>query len=118
MFKTRIIRYNKNIHAYIKNVVLNSVASSPLCPLTLRKVLYRIYGHKISNVFSNCFLGEGPGILTMGKGTYCNHCSFFDLGDNITIGENCSVAMRVSFINGTHLFGTSVKRGGKVIQNQ
>lgn len=98
---------------YVKNIFLNTLGNSPLCPLWLRRLIYRLCGHIITTVFSSCFLGEGPGKLRIGKGTYCNHCCFFDLGGDITIGKNCCIAMRVSFINGTHEFGNKERRGGK-----
>lgn len=72
-----------------------------------------MYGHKISNVFSHCFIGEGPGHLVVKEQSYCNHGCFFDCGGDITIGKNCAIAMNVSFINGTHVIGPHEKRAGK-----
>ena len=47
------------VSCYVKDFILNGVAGSSLCPLGLRKILYRIYGHRIENVFSHCFIGVG-----------------------------------------------------------
>lgn len=98
---------------YIKNVWLNSISSSPFIPYQLRRILYKLYGHQVSRIFSNCFLGYGPGHLYVGKNTYCNSLCFFDLGNDITIKDNCCVAMQVSFVNSTHDIGDSEMRGGR-----
>lgn len=96
----------------MKNVLLNYVGGSFICPMWLRRLIYRFYGHQISTVYANCFLGYGLGKLKVGKGSYCNSRCFFDLGNNITIGENCCVAFGVTFINSTHRIGDKYKRGG------
>lgn len=96
-----------------RNILLNSLASSPICTPRLRRCICRIVGHEVQNMFSNCFIGFGPGKLNIGKGTYCNNLCYFDLGADITIGENCNIAMQVSFINNTHEIGTEQRRGGK-----
>lgn len=108
----RIYRYGSGFMSYIKNVWLNVICSSPVVPIPLRRLLLRLCGHKVSTVYSNCFFGEGPGHLYVGRGSFCNHCCFFDLGNDITIGDNCCVAMNVSIINGTHQTGNHDKRGG------
>ena len=78
---------------YIKNVYLNSFCSSPLIPYQLRKYLYKLCGHNVSRVFSNCFLGFGNGRLYVGKNSYCNSVCCFDFTDDIIIKDNCSTAM-------------------------
>lgn len=103
---------------YIKNVYLNSFCSSPLIPYQLRKYLYKLCGHNVSRVFSNCFLGFGNGRLYVGKNSYCNSLCFFDLTDDIIIKDNCSIAMQCSFINASHEIGDSNSRGGKGISKK
>lgn len=45
-----------------------------------------------------------------GGGTFINYNCWFDLGDDIEIGENCNIAMNVHFINGTHEIGDENRR--------
>lgn len=56
------------------------------------------------------FLGYGDGILKVGKGSSCNYKCFFDLGANITIGDNCNISYQVTFVNSTHEIGSSSRR--------
>lgn len=95
----------------VRNIWLNSVCSSPLIPYQVRRYLYKLCGHNVTRVFSNCFLGYGNGKLYVGKNSYCNSLCFFDLTNDITIKDNCCVAMQVSFINATHEIGKSEFRG-------
>ena len=98
----RLASYPRKFFLYIKNIWLNTICSSPIVPIGVRRLLLHLCGHNVSKVFSNCFFGEGPGHLYIGKGSFVNHGCFFDLGGDITIGDNCAIAMNVSFINGTH----------------
>lgn len=41
----------------------------------------------------------------MSGGTFINYNCWFNLGDDIEIGENCNIEMNVHFINGTHEIG-------------
>ena len=102
----------KKIPWWIQNVWQNSICNSPCIPDWLRSFMYRLYGHKVKRVFSNCFLGPGPGRLYIGNNTYCNCGCFFELGDDIIIGNNVCVAMNVHFINSTHHIGDHDMRGG------
>lgn len=113
MIKKRFLRSYWGGRDCIKDFLLNTIAGSPLCSFYVRRKIYALYGHKVDIVYSNCTLGEGPGHLVVGKGSYCNHRCFFDLGNDITIGSNCGIAMNVCFINGTHEFGSHSARGGK-----
>lgn len=102
----------KKIPWWIQNVWQNSICNSPCIPDWLRSFMYSLYGHKVKRVFSNCFLGPGPGRLYIGNNTYCNCGCFFELGDDIIIGNNVCVAMNVHFINSTHHIGGHDMRGG------
>lgn len=97
---------------YIKCILLNSIAASNLCPMSMRRLIYSLYGHHINKVYAECFVGYGKGHLSVGKNSYCNYRCFFDLGNDITIGRNCSIAFNVSFINSTHEIGSSSHRAG------
>ena len=48
-------------------------------------------------------------------GTFINYNCWFDLGDDIEIGENCNIAMNVHFINGTHEIGNENRRAAQGI---
>lgn len=48
-------------------------------------------------------------------GTFINYNCWFDLGDDIEIGENCNIAMNVHFINGTHEIGDENRRAAQGI---
>jgi maltose O-acetyltransferase len=97
----------------IKDIFLNTIASTRLCPLVLRRIIYRVFGHNVSRVLPGCILGYGKGKLFLGKGSFCNYNCFFDLGDNITIGSGVSIGMNVTFINSSHKFGNSECRAGE-----
>lgn len=56
------------------------------------------------------FLGYGKGKLTVGKGSSCNYKCFFDLGADVSIGENCNISYQVTFVNSTHEIGPSNRR--------
>ena len=101
---------------YWKYFLIDGIAASHFCTQSLRHAIYRLFGHQIDgNVFAECFLGYGPkGKLTVEKGSFCNYRCFFDLGDDITIGKNCSVAFGVTFCNSYHEIGGADKRAGGV----
>lgn len=61
-------------------------------------------GHNIQGtIYPECFLGYGPKRnLRLGEGSFCNYRCFFDLGDDIIIGENCSIAFGGTFCKSGH----------------
>lgn len=105
------------IKVFITYIILNSFASSHICPCWLRRIIYNWFGHHVEGkIHSECFMGYGPkGHLTLGKGSYCNFRCFFDLGDDITIGDRCSIAYGVTFCNSTHEIGDKYQRASKGI---
>lgn len=77
-----------------------------------------MYGHHIdknAKIHSQCFIGCGSGKLIVGKGSYINYRTFLDLGNDITIGKNCSIAFCCVFVNSTHTLGSGEHRAGRVI---
>lgn len=68
----------------------NWLAAGVVCPIKLRSILYRLAGNKIGK---NCYLsprifpGPGPGKLSVGGKTFINYNCWFDLGDDIEIGD-------------------------------
>lgn len=112
----KITNINRNIIYNTKNILLNSVASSVICPPIFQRVIYRAFGyhiHSAARVYPQCFCGAGKGKLVVGKGSYVNYRCFLDLGADIIIGKNVSVAFNCTFINSTHEFGTEFQRAGK-----
>ena len=49
------------------------------------------------------------------SGAFINYNCWFDLGNDIVIGENCNIAMNVHFINGTHEIGNETRRAAQGI---
>jgi len=102
-----------NLRLGFKRFYLNSIASSALFSSRARRLLLRVYGHEVSNMKSNCFIGEGPGHIKMGKGSFCNCNCLFDCADDVLIGDNCRIAYNVSFVNSSHEIGPHDRRGGE-----
>ena len=116
-----IIRAIKNrlvgpLKIYFKDILLNSVSASCWCPRRLRNWIYSSFGHKIVGIVQpKCFLGYGHGRLFVGEKSRVNYSCFFDLGDDITIGEGSEVSFNVKFINSSHLVGDKYHRAGEVV---
>ncbi len=102
----------KNLKQYFCFFILNILASSYLCPMRFRKFLYKLSDYDVSAVFAKCFIGVGNGKLKVGKNSFCNYHCFFDLSNNVTIGNNCSIAYGVTFVTSSHLIGNSEHRAG------
>lgn len=99
----------------------NFIASGVVCPILLRPTLYRISGNKIGKkcyISPRCFIGPGKGKLIVGDNTFINYGCFFDLNDDIIIGNNCNIAMNVHFVNGTHKIGDKNKRASDGISKK
>lgn len=96
----------------IRDVVINGIAGSYLCPRKIRRVIYMLCGIKTetSRISPHCFFGGNK--ITIGKNTFVNYNNFFDLSDKITIGENVRIAMCSRFITSTHEIGQQDMRGG------
>ena len=105
---------NVDIHLYWTNILQNTFAGSDFCPRPLRKKIYNILGHDIrGSVGRGSFLGYSPkGRLTLGEGSFSNAKCFFDLSEDIIIGDNCAIGMSVTFITSSHEIGNKDKRGG------
>lgn len=84
-------------------------------PPILRKMIYRFKGFKIgknSKIYPKCICGAKCKLI-LGDNSYINWQAFLDLNDNITIGDNCSIAMRCNLITSYHNIGPHDFRGGK-----
>ena len=97
---------------YLSYIIINVFTASHWCPMRLRRFVLRLYGHEISTLFADYFIGIGKGRLTIGFNSFCNYRCFFDMSNDITIGKNCSVAFGVTFCNSYHEIGSPLKRAG------
>ena len=115
--KQRLKEARRGSQLICSDILQNWLTAGVACPIKLRSILYQLAGNKIEK---NCylspriFLGPGPGKLSVG-GTFINYNCWFDLGDDIEIGENCNIAMNVHFINGTHEIGDENRRAAQGI---
>lgn len=84
-------------------------------PPLLRRFIYTLHGWDIgknSKVYPKCISGSKSKLI-LGDNSYINWQAFIDLNDSITIGNNCSIAMRCNFITSFHDVGPHEFRGGK-----
>ena len=112
----RLKRYLLGGKRIWKDFFQNKVAASYVCPMKVRIMILKSFGHHIEKdcYFSpKAFLGWGKGKLSIGKNSFVNYNVFFDLGDNITIGSNVNIAMNVKLINSTHQIGNKSRRAGE-----
>jgi acetyltransferase-like isoleucine patch superfamily enzyme len=100
---------------YIKNILLNCVASNVIIPPNIRQLIYEIYGFRFGKgaaVFPLCFCGTSAK-LVIGKGSFINYRCFLDLSDDIIIGDNVSIGFECKFITSFHELGNQSKRASK-----
>lgn len=86
-----------------------------LPPPILQRWIYNSLGyaiHKTSRIYPQCFCGAGKGKLKVGANSYINYRVFLDLGSDIVIGNNVSIAFNCTFINSTHEIGDANQRAG------
>ena len=91
------------------------MAASVFTPPIFRKMIYRFKGFKIgknSKIYPKCICGAKCKLI-LGDNSFINWQAFLDLNDNITIGNNCSIAMRCNLITSYHNIGPHDFRGGK-----
>lgn len=105
-----------NIQKTMKDFLVNYVAAGVLCPNYLRYVIYKMAGFNLGikiSIKPRNYFGVGKVHLMIGEGSFINYNCWFDLGGDITLGENCNVAMNVTFMNSDHEIGTEDKRAGR-----
>ena len=116
---TKFKNLMNKISYYVRNLLLNGIASSIFTPPILRLALYRMLGYKIGKpamIHAQCFCGIGSkdkGKLILGEGSFINYRCFLDLGDDIIIGNHVAVAFGCTFINSSHKVGNASKRSGE-----
>ncbi|MEI2463281.1 acyltransferase [Niallia taxi] len=103
----------RELDIYLRDII-NGFASSKLTPRLLRIWIYKLYGMKIHTygIRPGCYFGRPR--ITIGKNTFINYNCFFEGTSNIIIGENCAIAMNVTFCNSNHDIKDPVRRAGKV----
>lgn len=97
-----------NIRRICRDLLINGFTGSYVVPRSLRRILYQIFGYKIGKnceIAPKCFFGHGHGTLVLGEDTFVNYRCQFDLGDDITVGDNCNIAMNVHFCTNSHEIG-------------
>lgn len=102
----------KEFYRYLSYIVLNTFAGSHLCPMRIRRLIFKWFGHRIGTVFPGYFIGVGNGKLSIGRNSFCNYRCFFDMSNDITIGNSCSIAFGVTFCTSYHDIGGPLKRAG------
>ena len=97
----------------IRDFIQNSLGGGYWCPRWLRVGLYSLMGNKIHTFRINpgCFIGGNK--LSVGKGAFISYDNFFDLTDEIVIGNNVRIAMRSTFITSSHEIAGDKQRAGK-----
>lgn len=104
----------------LKLKIANTLGASIWMPLRARLILYRVCGLAIraKSVRHGCFFYSPQ--VRIGPGSFINAEIHFDSGytehGSIVIGENCFVAMRVSFVTHTHEVGSGSQRAGRAIE--
>lgn len=61
---------------------------------------------------SKLFFRSGGGRLKIGNNVFINYNNWFDLKDDIVIGDGVAIAMNCQFVNGSHEIGPAEKRAG------
>lgn len=103
------------MNTFKKNII-NTFVASFWIPSSIRVKLYRALGMKIytNQVKARCFFNSE--LISIGKGSFINsfcqfHSSHLPAG-KISIGENCYIAMNVTFCTITHEVGDAKQRAG------
>lgn len=101
----------------MENILIKWSGFFCIYPPLLRRCIYKLHGWKIgqkSKIFPKCISGSKSRLI-LGNNSYINWQAFLDLNDSITIGNNCSIAMRCNFITSFHDVGPHEFRGGKPV---
>jgi maltose O-acetyltransferase len=95
-----------------RDVVLNSLIASPLCPAPLRWRALRAYGMRAEQSIISPNVWFGSSNISIGAGTFINYGCMFNTTAPIRIGANCDIAMGVTFVTSSHAVGGSERRAG------
>ena len=93
--------------------LINSIVCSFWFPRPLRWRTLRLLGMRIESarISPTVWFGSFERV-TIGSGTFVNYGCMFNSSAHITIGRNCDVGMRVSFVTSSHEIGAASRRAG------
>jgi len=95
-----------------RDVVLNGLLASPLLPAPLRWRALRAYGMQIEPSRISPGVWFGSSRVSIGAGTFISYGCMLNTTAPITIGANCDIAMRVTFVTTSHEVGGPMRRAG------
>jgi maltose O-acetyltransferase len=99
----------------VRNVVLNTVASTYVLPVGWRVSLMRASGIEVgegTQVRSRCTIA-GPAPVSIGSDGYVSYQVSFDATGEITVGDRTYIASGVSIGTCTHEIGGAERRAGR-----
>lgn len=102
------------VYRKLWNIAINQVAANNLLSMTTRAKIYKAFNMEIgkSQIFAGQFFVNNN--ISIGNNSFINYnCFFENTLSNISIGDNCHIAMNVMFCGITHEVGTSHQRAGK-----
>jgi maltose O-acetyltransferase len=78
--------------------------------------IFKVMGHNIGNNVTIFSSTQILGLLKVyiGDNSFVGHeCLFIGGGSIISIGKNCDISSRVSFVTGSHIIGNTNRRAGR-----
>lgn len=96
-----------------RDLVLNTLVASPVFPRPLRPHALRLYGLNVGRARISPGVWFGSRRVRIDDGTFISYGCMFNTSAPITIGRNCDIAMRVTFVTSSHEIGTATRRAGK-----
>lgn len=96
-----------------RDVFYNKLCASVLVPEKVRYLLYKIGGIQLGKgvrVCPHCFVGNKN--LKIGEKTFVNYNVWFNTAGGISIGRNCNIAYKVTFVTSGHEIGDAERRAG------
>jgi maltose O-acetyltransferase len=97
--------------------VINAVIGSPLMPRPFRWRALRVLGMKVERSRISPDVWFGSNQITIGEGTFINYRCMFNTSAPVTVGRNCDIGMRVTFVTSSHEKGESERRAGAPTAN-
>lgn len=98
-----------------RDLVLNGIIASPLAPTPFRWLLLRLYGLQVDRCRVAAGVWIGSRRLALGAGTFVSYGCMFNTSAPVTVGRNCFIAMRVTFVTSTHVIGGPAQRAGSLV---
>lgn len=105
----------KRLEQYFWDFLVNEILSAYVVPLKLRMTIFSIIGIRCrkSVIHGKYYIGSKH--LILGENSYINREVLINNENDayVKIGNNCSIAYRVSFYTTNHIMEDKNKRGGK-----